>query len=282
MTRKRNRYGVTVWIVFAIFVLYSISLIFPFVWCFYNSFKDNYEFFVDVWGMPKQWLFSNWVDCFSLKVDDVNLVGMFGNSIIQTVACTAISIMMSAMTAYIIAKYKFPGSGFFYSMAFVLMMIPSLGSMSATYKLYNDLNWYDTWIGIIIGSFGGFGMGFVLLYGFFKNLDWSYAEAASMDGAGHYTIFFRIMLPMALPGITSVAILSAIGVWNDYFTIYMYAPSKVTVAVGLKGLVDRTTYNANYPLLFAVLIISIIPVITVFSCFQKTIMDNTTVGGLKG
>ena len=80
---------------------------------------------------------------------------------------------------------------------------------------------------------------------------------------------------MALPGLISVGILSAIGVWNDYFTIYMYAPSKVTIAVGMQGLVTQMQYRANYPLLFAVMIMSIIPVLTVFSIFQKTIMENT-------
>lgn len=273
-----------VWIaiIFIVFVIYSITLIFPFVWCFYNSFKSNNEFFLDVWSMPEAWQFSNWIDSFELSVNGVNILGMYANSIFMTVCCTLISIMMSAMTSYVIAKYKFPGSGFFYSAAFVLMMIPSMGSMSAMYKLYNDTGLYDTYLGIVIGSFGGFGTGFVLLYGFFKHLDWGYAEAAEIDGAGHYTIFFRIMFPMALPGILSVAILSAIGVWNDYFTIYMYAPSKVTIAVGLQGLVDQMKYRANYPLLFAVMLISLIPILVVFVLFQKTIMENTTVGGLKG
>ena len=282
MEKKLLHEKVWMWIVFAIFVLYSLTLIFPFVWCFYNSFKANDEFFLDVWSLPKEWLFSNWVDSFTLSVNGVNILGMYGNSIFMTVACTGISIMMSAMTSYIIAKYRFRGSMFFYSAAFVLMMIPSMGSMSAMYKMYNDLGLYDTYLGIIIGSFGGLGTGFVLLYGFFKNLDWSYAEAASVDGAGHYTIFFRIMFPMALPGIVAVAILSAIGVWNDYFTVYMYAPSKTTIAVGLQGLVDQMKYRANYPLLFAVMLISLIPILTVFGIFQKTIMENTTVGGLKG
>ena len=95
-------------------------------------------------------------------------------------------------------------------------------------------------------------------------------------------MFFKIMLHMAIPGLVSVAILSAIGVWNDYFTIYMFAPSKVTIAVGLQGLISRMQFKANYPLLFAVMIMSIIPVITVFSIFQKTIMQNTTIGGVKG
>lgn len=282
MEKRLLREKVWMWIVFAIFVIYSLTLIFPFVWCFYNSFKTNTEFFQDVWSMPEKWLVQNWLDSFKLSVGGVNILGMYGNSIFMTVACTGISIMMSAMTAYIIAKYRFRGSGFFYSAAFVLMMIPSMGSMSAMYKMYNDLGLYDTYFGIIIGSFGGFGTGFVLLYGFFKNLDWSYAEAAFVDGAGHYRVFFKIMFPMALPGIVSVAILSAIGVWNDYFTIYMYAPSKTTIAVGLQGLVDQMKFRANYPLLFAVMLISLIPVLTVFAVFQKTIMDNTTVGGLKG
>lgn len=271
-----------IWIIFAVFSLYAVTLVFPFVWCFYNSFKTNPEFFGDIWSMPEIWLFSNWSDAIHLSVSGVNIIGMFGNSAIITVVNTFISIFVSAMTAYIIAKYKFLGSSAFYVTALVLMMIPSVGSMAATYKMYNDIGLYDTYIGIFIGAFGGFGSSFILLYGFFKNLDWSYAEAAFIDGAGNYVVFFKIMLPMAIPGLVSVAILSAIGVWNDYFTIYMFAPSKVTIAVGLQGLISRMQFKANYPLLFAVMIMSIIPVITVFSIFQKTIMQNTTIGGVKG
>ncbi len=269
-------------VAFALFLLYSITLIFPFVWCFYNSFKTNREFFSDVWSLPQEWLFSNWGDAFNLSVSGVDIGGMFLNSIIMTVVNTLISIFMSAMTAYIIAKYPFKGSAAFYVTALVLMMIPSVGSMAATYKMYNELGLYDTYIGIFIGAFGGFGSSFILLYGFFKNLEWSFAEAAFIDGANDYIVFFKIMLPMALPGLISVGILSAIGVWNDYFTIYMYAPSKVTIAVGLQGLISRMQFKANYPLLFAVMIMSIIPVIAVFSAFQKTIMKNTTLGGVKG
>ena len=281
--KKFNHYENAVkWIVFILFAIYSVTLIFPFIWCFYNSFKANDEFFGNVWSMPQTWLFQNWAEALKLSVSGVNIVGMFGNSILITVVNTGISIFMSAMTAYIIAKYPFRGSNAFYTTALVLMMIPSVGSMAATYRLYNDLGLYDTYAGIIIGAFGGFGSSFVLLYGFFKNLDWNYAEAAFIDGADDYVVFFRIMLPMALPGLTSVGILSAIGVWNDYFTIYMFAPSKVTIAVGLQGLVTQMQFRANYPLMFAVMIMSIIPVVAVFAAFQKTIMENTTIGGVKG
>ena len=269
-------------IVFVLFLLYALTLIFPVVWCFYNSFKTNREFFKDVWSLPAIWKFSNWKDAFSLSVRGIKIPGMFTNSIIFTFSTTIISILTSSMTAYIIAKYPFKGSSLFYVTALVLMMVPSVGSMAAVYKMYNDLGLYNTYFGIIIGAFGGFGSSFILLYGFFKNLNWSYAEAAFVDGANHYDVFFRIMLPMAIPGLIAVAILSAIGVWNDYFTVYMYAPDKVTIAVGLQGLVNQMQYRANYPLLFAVLIMSIFPVILVFAIFQKKIMANTTLGGLKG
>ena len=282
MKRFSTHEKIVIGIVFAIFLIYAFTLIFPFVWCFYNSFKTNTEFFKNVWSMPKQWLFKNWVDAFSLSVRGVNILGMFGNSARITIFNTTVNIFMSARTAYIITKYPFKGSSLFYSTALILMMIPSVGSMASTYRIYHELKLYDTYAGIMLGAFGGFGSSFVLLYGFFKNLDWSYAEAAFIDGANEYQVFFKIMLPMALPGLISVGILSAIGVWNDYFTIYMYAPSKVTIAVGMQGLVTQMQYRANYPLLFAVMIMSIIPVLTVFSIFQKTIMENTTVGGVKG
>ena len=269
-------------LIFALFLIYALTLIFPFIWCFYNSFKTNREFFKDVWSFPTTWKFSNWVDAFKLSVNGVKIPGMFLNSLFITSASTIISIFMSSMTAYIIAKYPFKGSNTFYVTALLLMMIPSVGSMAAVYKMYTDSGLYNTYLGLLIGAFGGFGSSFILLYGFFKNLSWSYAEAAFVDGANHYDVFFRIMLPMAIPGLAAVAILSAIGVWNDYFTVYMYAPNKVTIAVGLQGLVNKMQFGANYPLLFAVLIMSITPVILVFAVFQKKIMANTTLGGLKG
>ena len=118
------------------------------------------------------------------------------------------------------------------------------------------------------------------LYAFFKNLSWSYAEAAQIDGAGHFHIYFRIMLPIAMPALISVGVLLAIGFWNDYFTIYMYAPEKATIAYGIQRISAQA--GVNMPQVFAAMMLSIVPVLIVFACFQKTIMQNTAIGGLKG
>lgn len=160
------------------------------------------------------------------------------------------------------------------------MMIPTMGSMASTYKMYNAIGLINTYTGYFIFACGGFGSYFLIMYGFYKNLSWTYAEAAQIDGAGHFRIYFTIMIPMAVPVLVSLGILSAIGYWNDYFTVYMYLPEKATIAYGLQMIADQN--KNNLPQVFAAMIFSMIPVLIVFSLFQKTIMNNTTVGGIKG
>lgn len=282
MVKKSAAEKTVMWIFFVLFIGYGITLIFPVIWCLNNSFKLQKEFMLDTWSFPKNFVWDNWISSFGKKVDGTTLGGMFVNSIILVVGCAFCSIGSSAVTAYCLAKYNFKGKNAFYSLAVVLMMIPSTGSTAAIYKMFFETGLYDTFAGILIMNLGGFGSGFLLLYGFFKNLPWSYAEAGFIDGASHFRVFFTIMLPMAIPGLAAVAILTCIGIWNDYYTVYMYAPSITTVAYGMQRLVAQTSYNANYPELFSMMILSMIPVIVVFCVFQKTIMNNTAVGGLKG
>ena len=270
-------------VAFIIFVLYSVSMIFPFLWCFANTFKSSKEFLFNVWGFPEKVTLANWVTCFSLEYGDVNILGMIGNSLLFGVGCTLISTFFSSCTAYAISKYKFPGSRFLYIFAFMLMFIPAVGAMAANYKLYNDLMLYDTYIGIFVGSCSGFGTGFIYLYGFFKNLPWEYAEAAQIDGAGHWVIFLFVMIPMALPSLSAIMILNFLGIWNEYFTFYMYAPSKVTLALGLYGLSEKLEYGkVGYPEYFAVMLFSLVPAVALYAVTQKVVVSNMTVGGLKG
>ena len=103
-----------------------------------------------------------------------------------------------------------------------------------------------------------------------------------MDGANDTAVYFRIMLPQAVPVLFSLAVLQVLTVWNDFFTPYMYLSKYPTLAVGLNELNTNIRYIGNYPLLFSVMFISVLPVLLLFVAFQKTIMDNTMAGGLKG
>ena len=287
MTRKNDkikRSGTDLtfmWIMFALFVLYAISLLFPFLWCFMNSFKGMQEFFYNVNGLPVVWYFDNWKTSFTLSIDNnITIPQMYLNSVILTVGCTFFSMFSCSATAYVLTKFDFYGQSAIYTAAIVIMMIPTMGSMAAMYRLYNTIGLINTYTGIFITAMGGFGSGFLLLYGFYRNLSWTYAEAAQIDGAGHFRIYFGIMLPMAVPALTAVGILTGIGFWNDYFTVYMYAPGKANIAYGIQRISSEA--GADLPQVFAAMMLSVIPVLVVFACFQKTIMQNTAVGGVKG
>ena len=267
-------------VVSALFFLYMLTLFFPFVWMLLNSLKTNMDFFKDIWSLPEKPLLSNYVNVW----DQMNLLVYFGNSIKLTLLGTLASILTASMASYVIAKYKFKLSKLLYTMAIVVMLIPSIGTIAALYKFMISTHLFNTHLGLVLLYSGGFGFNFILLYGFFKSVSWSYAEAGFVDGASDAQVFLRIMLPQARPGIIAVAIIQGINVWNDYFNPYMFLQdkSKMTLAVGIYNLVQEQSYAADWPKLFAAMIIATVPVLIVYAIFSNTIIENTVAGGLKG
>ena len=267
-------------VVSALFFLYMLTLIFPFVWMLLNSLKTNMDFFKDIWSLPEKPLLSNYVNVW----DQMNLLVYFGNSIKLTLLGTLASILTASMASYVIAKYKFKLSKLLYTMAIVVMLIPSIGTIAALYTFMISTHLFNTHLGLVLLYSGGFGFNFILLYGFFKSVSWSYAEAGFVDGASDAQVFLRIMLPQARPGIIAVAIIQGINVGNDYFNPYMFLQdkSKMTLAVGIYNLVQEQSYAADWPKLFAAMIIATVPVLIVYAIFSNTIIENTVAGGLKG
>lgn len=280
-------------IVFTIFVLYGLSLVMPFLYLFVNSFKDGLEYINDLNGggtlsAPDKWLFGNYLEAFTgmTMIDsmgnEVNLIMMFFNSVWYALVCVFASVAASTLTAYCVSKYKFKLRGFFYGIAIFTMTIPIVSATGAQFKLADTIGIYNTPLYPIIMNFSGFGFNFLVLYGFFSNIPWSYAEAVFIDGGGHGTVFFKIMLPQALPTMLTLGIMSVIGSWNDYQTVLLFLPDFPTLASGIYRIEQSITRGGNYPIYFAGLLISIVPIIVLFSCFSNTIMKNFTVGGLKG
>jgi ABC-type glycerol-3-phosphate transport system permease component len=120
------------------------------------------------------------------------------------------------------------------------------------------------------------------MYGYMKAVDRGYSEAAFIDGASHAKVFFSIMMPQALPPILTLSIMSFIGAWNDYITPLLYMPDFPTIASGVYRIKISLTRTGDYPVYFSGLLVSMIPVLAIFIGFSKTIMQNFTVGGLKG
>ena len=272
---------ITYIVVFCIFAGLAISLFVPILWILLNSFKLDAEFRGNTYGLPSRWIFENYAQAFALNIKGTNIVGMLGNSLIMTVGSTVINSFWLLVTSYTMAKFKFRFNSTIYTIVLVVMCIPAIGGTSFQYKFYQQIGIYDTFFSIWIHA-SGFGSNFLLMYAVFKGVSNTYMEAAYMDGAKNFRIFWQIMVPQVLPTASALALLNALGTWNDYFTSYMWLPGHPTLAYGLYEIQAQATTQNMYPQLFALMILCTLPILIVFIFMQNTIMENVTTGGIKG
>lgn len=281
--KKAKTERILLWIMLAIFCIYGFTLVFPIIWALVNSFKPVAEFDVDRFSFPQNPTLDNYIKVFNdLSANSTSIFESLWNSIWMSTLSTVLGLIASSLTAYVVAKYRFKGSKFVYAVAIFIQIIPLVGGITGMYQLiHNTLGIANNPFLIWPIWFGGFGFSFLMLYSAFKSVPWSYAESAFIDGAGHFRTFTRIMIPAVKPVLASLFVVNFIGAWNDYMTAYLYMNEYSPLALTVYTLQKDAT-NAGVPVYLAVIIISIIPTLILFICFQKLIMENTTTGGLKG
>lgn len=282
--KKKSKFErVILWIMLVIFAVYGFSLMFPVIWALVSSFKTGIDFDNNPFGLPQVWTLENYQNLNTLFTKNgYTFIEVIWNSIWMSTLSTVLGIASSSLTAYVVAKYRFKGSGFLYALAIFIQIIPLVGSTAGMYHLLHTtlqiankpLLIWPIWM-------GGFGFSFLMLYGAFKSVPWSYAESAFIDGAGHFKTFFKIMLPAVKPVLGSLFIVNFINAWNDYMTAYLYIDNYPPLSLLVYNLSDAAS-RMDTPSYFAVIIISLIPTLLLFIAFQKVIMENTTTGGLKG
>ncbi len=271
--------------VFILFMCEALSLIYPMLWLFVNSFKGQMEYIrVSTLAFPAVWQFGNYADAFtSLDLTPGGFWGMIFNSVWYTLLRSSLVVFMPSIPAYVLCKYKFPGSRAIYTFVTVMMMVPLVGTGAAYLKTIGAIGAFDNVFYVIVASMSAFTGMFVVYYGYFQSISWSYAEAVMMDGGGPFTIWLRIMLPQAMPIMLTFFLTEFIAAWNDYATVLLYLPSYPTLASGLFQYQQLMQIrNFNMPVYFAGLIISMIPILILFSFFSGRIMGTVSVGGLKG
>ena len=284
MTKKER---VILTIIFVALLIYALTLIYPFFYLLVNSFKTFEDFYDNpLWFSPHA-VFSNYIAVFTNEFAvttfdgvSVGILQMFWNSLSLSVVETLVSMFFTCCAAYVLAKYDFVGNKVIYSIVIISMVIPSIAAITATYKLMTDTRLIGTFVGMVILDCGAFGGGFLYIHSYFKNIPWSFAESAMIDGASDFKIFYRIMVPMAKNGILTFTILRFLGSWNSYWIPHLFYQEHPTIAVGLAKLSNEAS-QGKYPMLFAAMIVSIVPVLIFYAIFQKSLLANTIDGGLK-
>ena len=272
-------------VMFTLFTLQTLTMVLLIYWMLLASLKSPMEYFFEgQFKIPEKLLFSNFSEAFlALEVEGTNLFGMIFNTLWYTALASFMGIMMPCITGYCISKFDFSGKNVIYTIAVVNLMIPIVGTQAANIKFLNVVGIYDTPLYVAWAFSSGFTGSFLIYYGFFKSVSKAYMEAAEIDGANHFVIFFKIMLPQAVPMLMTYAITLSISHWNDYQNILMFLPSYPTLASGLYLYGELEAQRAgDYPKYFAGLIISVIPTLVLFASCSSKIMTSLSIGGLKG
>lgn len=283
--RKQTAEVKITYIVFLfIFVVFAAIYVTPLFWAMMNSLKTGEAYFMDSFGLPKEIHFENYIRVFKdFRYRSYNYFDMLFNSLWQLIVRVVLNVMSSAVFAYAMARFRFPGQKFLYSVVIFAQTIPIIGSGPAQFKLMSALNMIDNPTLMWMAWCGGFDFAFIVLFGNFKGISMTYSEAAKIDGAGNLRVFFQIIFPQAFPCIMAIAITQATSIWNDYSTPMLYLRSYPTLAYGLYLFNSESFYiEDSKPIYFAATIISCIPVIVLYAANQKLILTNVTAGGLKG
>lgn len=282
-------------IVWLYMVVHCLSFVWALSWCVTSSFKGLIDFTLHPFTLPSVWKWTNYADAFGKfsmiasapdgSIVKYGIVPMLLYSLIYAGGTTFVLMLLTAICAYVLAKYDFIGKEFIYTLGIVLMIIPIVGAGPADMRLNRLLGRYNNMLFVVLTPSGTVfsGTQFLLIYSAFKGVPWSYAEAAEMDGAGHWLILFKIMLPMVFPTIATFAILNFMGYWNNYGVFLTYLPSYPSLSVGIFDFEARSSVEGvPTTIVMACYVLVMIPTATLYLASQKMITAKFMVGGLKG
>ncbi|MBR2384669.1 MAG: carbohydrate ABC transporter permease [Clostridia bacterium] len=281
LQRKSTSEKILYSVVFLLFSAFALSYLYIFFWGVVATLKTHTENVLYPFAFPAKPQWKNFIEVFTLFTPkNTSFIKMTINSIYFSVVPAAGGILFCSMLSYVTTKYQFFGAKAYYYISFVVMLLPIYSSGGAMYKLIFELDLINNYL-FVITAFGGLGATYMYFAAFFKNLSWSYAEAAFIDGANDWQVFFRVMFPQSLSMIGALFLLSWMGAWNSYDAQLLYLPKLPTLSVGIYLFDFDMQYYVRKDLLFAACMVSSIPTLIVFICFNKIMMSNVSLGGIK-
>jgi N-acetylglucosamine transport system permease protein len=261
-------------------VLATVLFTVPLLWAVLTSFKTDQEIFTSPWSLPSEWHFDNFVRAWTTA----NIGRYFVNSAIVVCAAVVLVMMLGAMVAYVLARYEFPGRNVIYYTFVTGMTFPIFLALVPLFFVVQNVGMLGTYHGLIL-VYTAYALPFTVFFltSFFRTLPGALVEAAMLDGCSHAGAFFKIMLPLARPGMISVGILNFLGLWNQFLLPLVLMPDddRYVLSQGLAVLAANQGYRSDWSALFAGLVIALLPVLAVYIAFQRRIQDGLNIGAMK-
>ncbi len=261
--------------------VWAVIVILPLVWLLYSSFKTDQEIFFEPWALPQTLQWGN----FERAWVAVHIGQYFLNSMKVVIPSLALTLALASMTSYVLARFQFFGNRALFYLFMAGMLFPIFLALVPLFFLAKDLQLLNTFTGLTL-VYTAYSLPFTIFFltGFFKTLPSELHEAALIDGANEYQVFFRVMLPLAQPGLVTMAIFNFLGMWNQFILplVLMTERENYVLPQGLSFILHQQYYKTDWSALFAALSIIMIPTLLVYAVFQNQIQKGVTVGALKG
>lgn len=266
-------------ITYTILIIFALLAILPILWLIMSSFKTSQEYQLDRLGFPKQLFWQNYRDAW--------IRGHFGTYIINSVIYTAVTVIavlvLGMMSGFAFAKIRMKCTKILYGSYIVGILMTLQSIMIPLFIVINQVGLYDTKLGVLIPYIGiGLPMGVYLCTEYIRSIPDALVESARIDGASYFKIFFSIVVPMAKPVATTLAILNISGTWNEFMLINMLtsSSSNKSLPVGIQSFAG--SLSTDYGKLFASLVIGLLPMLIFYLVFRKEITKGVAAGAVKG
>ncbi|MFF1448422.1 carbohydrate ABC transporter permease [Streptomyces sp. NPDC058274] len=279
--RTRSRTALTVKHLGLVLVL--LVLLYPLVWLLATSLKPADEVLTSLKLLPSRFEWSNYTTALD-GVGGVTVSRLLANSLLISAGSVVGNVLSCSLAAYAFARLRFRMRGVTFGFMVATMMLPHHAVLIPQYIIFNKLGMVDTYWPLVLPKFLATEAFFVfLIVQFMRGLPRELEEAARIDGCGPFRIFWSVVLPLTRPALITTAIFTFIWTWNDFFTqlIYLFDPEKFTITLALRNFVDQSSSSAYGPM-FAMSVISLLPVVLFFLAFQRYLVQGMATSGLKG
>lgn len=276
---KKNKFSIGKVIVYLLLAGWAFTTIFPFVWVILNSVKPSKEVIRHSFSLPTSFTWENYINAFQNQ----NILNAYKNSFIISGTVMIAVVLLSTMMAFALTRYHFRGKTICYGLISASLMFPVFSTIIPVYRMISQWGILNTHAAVALPQIAGnLSFATIIMMGFLRGLPVEMEEAAYMEGAGVFTVFTKVIVPLCRPSLATVAIFSFLWSYNDLFTqkILISRPKMLPISALLEQISSK--YGTDYGLMAASVTLIVIPVMIVYIFLQKNIIKGLTAGAVKG
>lgn len=258
----------------------SLIAVIPVVVCVFTAFKTEEEYqSTSALSLPKNFFYF---ENFKVAFKQANMARGFFNTALVLVVVLVASVLIGAMLAYVLNRFKFVGNGLIRNLFMFAALLPGIAMQVTIYQIMNSLGFINHLYGYMICLMGTDIISIYIFLQFFENLPVSLDESAIIDGCTYFGVFFKILLPLLKPAIMTSVVLKGVGVYNEYYASSLYLQSKELKTISTALYTFTGPYGSQYNYICAGVLITIIPILIIFLVFQKQVYGGLAAGAVKG